>query len=298
MSEGQAAWPPVVSTSSMYNIIMKLLRDVVLFSKTASGIDLRAYQIAVAESIVNSVVKNLGLTFVVIFPRQSGKNELQAQVETYLLTVLAHTDAEVVKVSPTWKPQTQNAMRRLQRILSRNLLAHELKWSKESGYIYRIDKARIFFLSGSPTANVVGATASTLLECDEAQDVLPSKWDKDFAPMAASTNATRVFWGTAWTSRTLLARELRAAQAAEKLDGIRRVFMIDANTVAQEVPAYGKFVQEQVAKLGRQHPMVKTQFFSEEIDGEGGMFPARRLGGAAWQAVGRGARRRQVHVLD
>jgi hypothetical protein len=256
---------------------MKLLRDVVLFSKTASGIDLRAYQIAVAESIVNSVLKNRGLTFVVIFPRQSGKNELQAQIETYLLTVLAHTDAEIVKVSPTWKPQTQNAMRRLQRILDRNLLAHELKWSKESGYIYRIEKARIFFLSGSPTANVVGATASTLLECDEAQDVLPSKWDKDFAPMAASTNATRVFWGTAWTSRTLLARELRAAQAAEKLDGIRRVFMIDANTVSQEVPAYGKFVEEQVAKLGRQHPMVKTQFFSEEIDGEGGMFPARRL---------------------
>jgi hypothetical protein len=263
--------------TDLYDVIMNLLRDIVMFSKTASGIELRKYQIAVAASVVNSVLKNLGLTFVVVFPRQSGKNELQAQIETYLLTVLSHTDAEIVKVSPTWKPQTQNAMRRLQRILDRNLIARELKWAKESGYIYRIDKARIFFLSGSPTANVVGATASTLLECDEAQDVLPSKWDKDFAPMAASTNATRVFWGTAWTSRTLLARELRLAQAAEKLDGIRRVFTIDADTVAREVPAYGKFVKEQIARLGRQHPMVKTQFFSEEIDGEGGMFPARRL---------------------
>ena len=261
----------------LYDIVMRLLRDVVLFAKTASGIELRNYQVEVARSVVTSVLKNLGLTFVVVFPRQSGKNELQAQIETYLLMVLAHTDAEIVKVSPTYKPQTENAMRRLQRVLDRNLFAHELKWSKESGYIYRIQKARIFFLSGSPTANVVGATASTLLECDEAQDVLPSKWDKDFAPMAASTNATRVFWGTAWTSRTLLARELRAAQAAEKRDGIRRVFMMNATDVAKEVPAYAKFVEEQVAKLGRQHPLVKTQFFSEEIDGEGGMFPARRL---------------------
>jgi hypothetical protein len=94
--------------------------------------------------------------------------------------------------------------------------------------------------------------------------------------MAASTNATRVFWGTAWTSKTLLARERRAAQEAEKADGIRRVFVINADQVAEEVPAYGKFVAEQVAKLGRNHPMVKTQFYGEEIDAEGGMFPIAR----------------------
>ena len=42
------------------------------------------------------------------------------------------------------------------------------------------------------------------------------------------------------------------------------------------MPAYGKFVAAQVARLGRTHPMVRTQFFSEEIDSEGGMFPAAR----------------------
>ena len=94
--------------------------------------------------------------------------------------------------------------------------------------------------------------------------------------MAASTNATRVFWGTAWTSDTLLAREFRAAKDAEKRDGNRRVFVLTAEDVAREVPAYGAFVAEQVAKLGRNHPMVRTQFFSEEIDGEGGLFPESR----------------------
>ncbi len=94
--------------------------------------------------------------------------------------------------------------------------------------------------------------------------------------MAASTNATRVFWGTAWTSRTLLHRELAAAKAAQQRDGIRRVFVLSADDVAAEVPAYGNFVAEQVAKLGRNNPMVKTQFFSEEIDAESGMFPTGR----------------------
>jgi hypothetical protein len=123
---------------------------------------------------------------------------------------------------------------------------------------------------------VVGATANLLLQCDEAQDVLASKWDKDFAPMAASANATRVFWGTAWTSRTLLARELRAAREAEKKDGIQRVFKMTAEDVAAEVPEYKKFVEEQVARFGRNHPLVKTQYFCEEIDAEGGMFPPKR----------------------
>ena len=138
-------------------------------------------------------------------------------------------------------------------------------------------QARAFFFTGSPEANIVGATASTLLEVDEAQDIQIAKYDKDIAPMAASTNATRIFWGTAWTSRTLLARELRAAAQDQAKDGCRRVFVRSADDVAAEVPAYGVFVKQQVSRLGRDNPMVKTQFFSEEIDAEGGMFPPARL---------------------
>ncbi|MFO7625415.1 MAG: hypothetical protein R6V73_13800, partial [Anaerolineales bacterium] len=114
-----------------------------------------------ALRIIDSVCNNRGHTIVVQFPRQSGKNELQAQLEAYLLTLFCIADAEIVKVSPTWKPQTLNAMRRLQRVLERNLCTRG-RWVKEGGYIYRILSARIFFLSGSPTTSVVGATASTL----------------------------------------------------------------------------------------------------------------------------------------
>lgn len=252
-----------------------LLRDPVLFARHASGLKLRAYQQAAARAIVDSVLHRRGLTFVVIMSRQAGKNELQAQLECFLLTRLMQTNAEIVKASPTFKPQTENAMRRLERVLQANVIARRL-WKRDAGYIYRVGSASIYFFSAYKEANVVGATASTLLECDEAQDVLPAKWDKDFAPMAASTNATTVFWGTIWTSRTLLARELRAAKAAQAKDGIRRVFMFDAEAVGAEVEAYAAYVAAQVQKLGRAHPLIKTQYFLEEIDAEGGMFPPAR----------------------
>ena len=58
---------------------------------------------------------------------------------------------------------------------------------------------------------------------------------------------------------------------------MQRVFVLNAKDVAKEVPAYGKFVANEVAKLGRNHPFVKTQYYSEEIDAEGGMFPAARI---------------------
>ncbi len=262
-------------SQSVDAIIKRVILSPLRFASDASGLKLRSYQEQVALAVVNSVKTNAGLSFVVMFPRQSGKNELQAQIETYLLLMLSDFNAEIVKISPTWKPQTLNAMRRLERVLQKNLITRGM-WAKESGYIYRLNTARIFFFSGGPQANIVGATASTLLEVDEAQDVEISKYDKDIAPMAASTNATRIFWGTAWTSRTLLHRELIAAQAAEKVDGVRRVFVLDADQVAKEVPAYGNFVADQVARLGRNNPMVRTQFFSEEIDAESGMFPAAR----------------------
>ena len=140
-------------------MLAEIHSSVILFAQLASKLKLRAYQQHVAEAIAESVKNRTGLTFVIVFPRQSGKNELQAQIECYLLYMLAQFDAEMVKASPTWKPQSINAMRRLERVLERNMLTAKM-WSKESGYIYRVGKARIYFLSGSEVANVVGATAN------------------------------------------------------------------------------------------------------------------------------------------
>jgi hypothetical protein len=134
---------------------------------------------------------------------------------------------------------------------------------------------------------VAGATASLLLECDEAQDVLEAEWDKKFLPMGASTNVPVVYWGTAWTNRTLLAKTVRRLREQEQQDGQPRVFVVSPDQVRQVNPAYGRFVDRQVARLGRQHPLVRTQYFNEEIEGGGGMFPSAR------RALMRGRHRRR-----
>jgi hypothetical protein len=119
-----------------------------------------------------------------------------------------------VEVNPTYKPQTINAIQRLEDRLKSSPLSRGI-WRKRSDFMRMVGKAKVTFLSGDAKANVVGAVASLLLIVNEAQDIEPSVYDRNFAPMAASTNATRLFMGTAWTSHTLLARELRAARQAD-----------------------------------------------------------------------------------
>jgi phage terminase large subunit-like protein len=81
--------------------LSSVFRNVIMFSDVMSGIQLREYQVGPAAAIVESVKRKAGRSFVIIFPRQSGKNELQAQIEAYLLFMLQEQDAEIVKASPT-----------------------------------------------------------------------------------------------------------------------------------------------------------------------------------------------------
>ena len=110
------------------------------FFDKGCGLQLRAYQRGVADAIIKSVLERAGRSIVVMFPRQSGKNELQAHIESYLLTLNSDRGGEMVKVSPTWKPQTLNAMRRLERALEKNRYLHK-QWRGESGYILRDRKS-------------------------------------------------------------------------------------------------------------------------------------------------------------
>ncbi len=251
------------------------LKDIELFSRLVVQRPLYAYQLAPARAIVESVLKRRGLEFAVMFPRQAGKNETQAQVEAYLLNVFQHVPGmQIVQAQPTFKPQAQNAMERLKRALTNDW--NEGLWKHAPDYMVRLGEARCTFYSAEPHANVVGATANLLLMCDEAQEVQADVWERKFVPMAVSANATIVHWGTAWTRRTLLAQRLRQLRGQEALDGIRRVFVVSHEEVAQANPHYAEAVRRHVARMGRQHPLIKTQYFNEELEEEGGLFPPER----------------------
>lgn len=241
-----------------------------------NGINLRPYQLEVSSAIVDSIIHQRGLTFVVVFPRQSGKNEMQAHLLAWLAFRFAHRGCRIVSVSPTFKPQTINAMDRVRASLDRSPVGRGM-YRGSNGFIFKYRQSRIQFFSADPAAKVVGATADLLLNVDEAQDVDITKFDKDFDPMTASTNATRVFWGTVWTADTLLYRQMEIAKREQQQDGIQRLFFYTADDVRKLVQSYGEHVDRVIAEKGRQHPLVKTQYFCETIDAQVGMFNAGRL---------------------
>lgn len=248
------------------------LTDVGRFSEHVVMRPLRPYQLEVAGAIVDSVLEERGLTFAVMMSRQAGKNELSAQLEAYLLNLRIMQGGQIVKASPTFTPQTVNSWLRLSDRLKNVWNAKDYR--RRTGYIIELGRARALFFSAGPTASVVGATADLLLEADEAQQIAADKFYRDFAPMAASTNATTVLYGTAWTNDTLLATTIQHLRQQEARDGRRRVFVYDADEVGEYVPAYKRYCDGQVARLGRDHPLIKTQYYLEAIDGSGGLFTA------------------------
>lgn len=242
----------------------------------ACRVNLRPYQRQIALAIKDSILHHRGLTFVIILPRQSGKNELQAHLFAWALFRFAAVGGRIVSVSPTFKPQTMNNMERVSRSLDA-CLGSRGRWYSTKGYMFCLGRSCIQFFSGDPHARVVGATADLLLSVDEAQEVDPVKFDKDFDPMTASTNATRVFWGTAWTADTLLEHQRSLALHAQQQDGIQRVFFFTAEDVRSLVPDYGLHVDRVIAEKGRNHPLVRSQYFCETIDAQSGMFNPARL---------------------
>ena len=141
-------------------------------------IKLRPYQQEVARAILDSVFGKKGLTFSVEIARQGGKNELSAQLELLLLTLYMVEPQNLIKCSPTFKPQTVISMLRLKDRL--NDAGFSGTWLAELGYIIRLGNARAIFLSADESANVVGNTAHILLEIDESQDVSKEKYTKEF----------------------------------------------------------------------------------------------------------------------
>jgi hypothetical protein len=265
-----------MASRTPFQIIRRTVRHSPAGWAAACGIRLRPYQRHIARAVKDSILHGRGLTFVVILPRQSGKNELQAHLFSWLLFRYSGTGGTIVSVSPTFRPQTLICMERLRRSLSGCIISRD-EWHSSHGFQYSLGLASIKFYSGSEAARVVGATADLLLSVDEAQEIPIAKFDRDFDPMTASTNATRLFFGTVWTCDTLLERQRRLALEGERQDGIQRVFLYTAEDVRRLVPAYGRHLDRAIAEHGRNDPRIRSQYFCEAIDAQSAMFPASRL---------------------
>ena len=251
------------------------LMDPVIRAAVRNDCELRSYQSEALRVIYDSVGSGKGGNYTVTFPRQSGKNETQAQLESAVMAANLYRGGSIIKLLPTEKNQGEVSRKRLEGTLygehhqnAKNIRALKTKTA--------YGKTEVRYLSASPNAAIVGATADLMLEVDEAQLVPPEKFDREGAPMAAANNTVRVFWGTVWDDRTLLSRQSQLALREEAADGTKHVFRTTAAEVGREVPEYGEFVRGQIEGLGREHPAIRTQFFCEEISDLTGMFTPER----------------------
>src|SRR5579885_655420 len=214
--------------------------SVARFAEYVLGKPLYPYQNEVAQAVLASICQGQGRIFTVMMARQSGKNQLSAVLEAFLLACMPQ--GTIVKAAPTFTPQIMHSRLRLLSVLDTPFTRDRI-WTS-NGYILGLaptaDPAllrthagpRIMFFSAGPESNVVGATADLLLEIDEAQDVLPEKFDRDFRPMAAVANATTILYGTAWSDHTLLAQQRAANLELEQRTGARQHFEHDWRTLA------------------------------------------------------------------
>lgn len=254
---------------------MNYQRDIGLFSRDVIGVPLYAYQAEWANYILEVIRQGRNETIVIEMSRQSGKNEASAQMEVALLATMGKRGGEIVKCAPTHQPQIINSkMRFSARGEQVNKKLPFIRFKPKEGYMYRCKNAGISFFSADPKASVVGATASLLMEVDEAQDVDKGNFDKKFSPMRASKNASIVAYGTTWTDDTLLER-FKTDILEGRADG--RYFRVTPEVIALSNPSYGKFVDAEVRRLGRDHPFVKTQYFLEPLPSAGRMLNTQQL---------------------
>jgi hypothetical protein len=236
---------------------------------------LRGPQAEVLMRVERLVGEHRGGVATIRLPRQTGKNELAATLHRRHLWRRQYSPQveSWVRTAPTYKPQIVNSKKRLRELLqldSRKRIHHPLfgnaRLTQEEGYIWKLGNATIEFISSAVTANVVGATASTCLDMDEAHKVDKAKFDEDFAPFTANTSAATLLWGVAANEQDLI--QWYADNNEER--GEKHLNLFYPCHVWMEVhEPYRLHVEERVARLGWDHPIIKTQYRLVPVAAEG-----------------------------
>jgi hypothetical protein len=262
-----------------------VLADIERFSRIVLGMPLHDCQLVPLRAIVQSVLRGQGREFLLVFPRQSGKNEAVAHLLVYLLTLFQRRGGQIVFGAVG--DGLGRGARRLEERLANPWTGG--RWRREA-HPRRVvlGKAAVAFLSSHPRAASRGETADHLLIIDEAQDQDANHIEAVFTPMRAARNATAVYLGTVRLSTDFLWRKKAELEAATAADGVQRVFLVPPEMVTAANPAYARFLDAQVARFGRHHPIIAAEYFLEPLDGAGGLFPPWRL------ALMRGRHERQT----
>jgi hypothetical protein len=256
------------------NPIKTVLSDIDLLSRLVIGMPLYGYQLRPLRPIVDSVLAGRGTEYLLVFPRQSGKNEAVAHLLVYLLNLLQRRGGNIVYGATG--DGLGRGMQRLEQRLENRL--NRGQWRKAARPARRLlGRAAVVFLSTHPAAAARGETAHWLLVIDEMQDQDATHLEAVFEPMRAANNATALYIGTVKSSHDALWRKKCELEEAQRTDALQRVYVVSPDEVTADNVSYGRFLAGKVRRFGRKHPVVASEYFNEPIDADGVLFDRRRL---------------------
>lgn len=245
--------PPNYITSLPAAALAATLADINRFSTHILRRPLRPYQIDIARQITHAAIRRNHSIITAILPRQTGKNELLAHVTLYLLFLYQRVGATIIHAAPTYTPQALNALERVLELAH----GHRLLKIHRRDNVISIGHARAIYISAQPRERpLVGLTASLALIIDEAQDIDPDYARRALEPMRAATSAPLVATGTARTPDSYLAQLERIATHRTRASWTQ---------FTPYIPGYAEHVQQQIALLGTEHPIIKNEYECQDI---------------------------------
>jgi hypothetical protein len=244
---------------------------------------LRSYQARVFRSLYGQLPASPGVQFTVMFPRQSGKNEVSAALVAALMQHYARREGSIIVCAPTLYPQARISLERTRSGIIRYARRWRIPLAAEDN-VLRSGGVTATFLSASPEAHVAGHTASFALIAGEAQDIDPDWFDRQFRPMAASTGAPTVLFGTPWDGSTLLERAAEANRARDR-DQPGEAYsgfdpwhhQVSWQEVAGVSELYGRYVAGERARLGASNPLFLSQYELVASRGAASLFDDEQL---------------------
>ena len=261
--------------NDLEELFQQCLVDPQFESEEISLRPLRGPQAEIIKKVEAHIHAHKGGVMTILSARQTGKNELAATLQRRHLVFNqgSHNISSWIRTAPTHEPQIVNSKKRLEELiqLDRKNIAHhplcmDARILKSEGYIWRLGNATVEFMSSGPHSNVVGATASECLDMDEAHKIGRAKFDEDFAPFTASTDAGTLLWGVCADGLDTI-ESYRVLNAENNRHDLNLRYPCELWMEQSEI--YASHVRGRERALGWDHPIMKTQYRLIPVANEG-----------------------------
>jgi hypothetical protein len=218
-------------------------------------------QVVVAKAIERAMAAREAETICVRSSRQTMKNEVSGLIEARALVRHQHVGGSIVKTAPTYEPQVTTSKHRLEeRTAEDPLVEGKIRWRE--GNIAQYGNAKVQFLSLDKKARIEGATASLLLEVDEAHLTDEKSFEDKAGPMPGFWAAPKVLWGVAGAKQDMLYRRMSHQLGGPPSAGIiqeKNVFQFPASLWCELNPRWAKtYENTRATSVGTTRPSSRS----------------------------------------